>query len=609
MRKIWGKISDNLSRKRLKAKPKTKNESKKKRSIKGISLKNKTLINMSIKTKLLIVFISISLLLIIIGALGASNMKNMHKATDEMYKYNLQSINELHTLKENLLQTKAGIIELVNADDNARVDAIAKEIREYRTKNEYLIESYRIRALTDEANEILDIFIANLQLYRKEVNKLIELVKENNEISIKVTLNSVNSIRDSMLGHLDKLIEFNQEIAKTRNNDNLNSYEKTSLLMNIIIIGGFAIAIIAGLLMSSYIGKAINKGVAFAKALGDGDLTYEIELEGKDELGVLIESLKEAQAKMRATIMKIAEGSEEVSASSEELSATVEEVSSSYETITNNTTGILDGIQDVNSSIEELTAIIQEVNSGVTQLASSSADGSLESVKIKERAEEIKEQGQESRSIADRLLEEKGNAIIQAIEDGRIVNQISIIAESISSIASQTNLLALNAAIEAARAGEAGRGFAVVADEIRKLAEESEEYVSNIQGVVGEVEKAFGNLSDNSKDILKFIYERVSKDYELLVTTGVNYEKDAIFVAGLSEETAAMTEELNASVEEISASIMTVSNNTNEASLSSEEILKGMNETMQALEQIAAAAENQAAIAERLNSLIHIFTV
>ena len=59
--------------------------------------------NMSIKSKLITAFVLSALLLVVIGFMGETNMKKMYKATDEMYSDNLQSIDQLHLIKQNLL--------------------------------------------------------------------------------------------------------------------------------------------------------------------------------------------------------------------------------------------------------------------------------------------------------------------------------------------------------------------------------------------------------------------------------------------------------------------------------------------------------------------------
>jgi methyl-accepting chemotaxis protein len=563
----------------------------------------------SIKTKLIVGFLIISIFVGAVGLLGTSNMKKINKSAELMYSYNLQNIDNLHMIRSNLQDITILLQYISGEEDRSRREEYVQQIKDITISYEEIMYRFESRDLSEDAELIWEELKEGIEHHKTRREKTMANVA----YSLDATSASIKSLSQStnqMFDKINELILMNQEMAKEQADDNNRSYKIASFTMNIILIGSFAAAIALGIFLSFGISRAVKKGLEFAEALGQGDLRFEmIESKSNDEMGKLMRALKEAQEKIKSTIIKISSESQDVSASSEELSATIEEINSTFETISNNTLNIVNDIQEINAATEELTATIQEVNSGVTQLASSSSNGNVESAKIKERAEKIKIQGQKSKKVADNLLNEKEQAILNAIEAGKVVNEISIIAESIASIASQTNLLALNAAIEAARAGEAGKGFAVVADEIRKLAEQSDAYVADIQKVVGNVGSAFTHLSINAQDILDFVGENVKKDYDLLIDTGFNYEEDAVFVNNLSQETAAMTEELNASTEEISSVIQNVASNMNNASANSDEVMMGMKETVTALEQIAAASESQAATAEKLNNLIQLFKI
>lgn len=563
----------------------------------------------SIRAKLMMGFTLVALLLFVVGYLGKLGMNAVSERSDSMMANNVQDIQDLHLMKEALLNIRSEVQKAVLYADKEKTKKAIESIDDYQAENQEYIDSYSVRIETDDERKIWEEILSDMDDYREARNNVLNLALEGNYVEAEKGMDEVTAIRDIMFTSLDKLIADNESILEQENvkMDRLSS--ATEVFMYIVIGIGFILSLFIGFMLSLSISKSVKKGLEFAKALGDGDLTFTIENKSQDELGKLIKALGQAQLNMKEIIHGIAMSTSEVSSASEELSATIEEINSTFETINSNTSAIADGVMDIRAASEELTATVEEVNSGVSQLASNSSVGSEKSVQIKSRAIKIKENGNESKVLAEQLYDEKQAKIVDAIEKGKVVDEIVNIAGLISGIATQTNLLALNASIEAARAGEHGRGFSVVATEIGSLAEQSARYVKEIQVTVSNVQNAFSNLAENAKDVLEFVDKRVRSDYELLVETGNSYEEDAIYVSNLSEDTASMSQELNAATEEISSVMQSIAGNIEDTSISFANIKENMSETTTAMEQIAKAAEDQAMVAETLSTLVAKFKI
>lgn len=384
-----------------------------------------------------------------------------------------------------------------------------------------------------------------------------------------------------------------------------------NLLSSLIIVIVAAILIISVLvtLLGSFITRNIKKLLAFGEALGNGDLTYKININTKDEIGELAGALNKASDSTRQMATEIICSSEEISAASQQLTATIEEISAKMNYINQSTEHIAKGMEDLSATSEEVNASSEEISSTTSILAQKADDTSVSSRGIKVRAAEIRDKGQASIKNTTSIYEEKQKNIIKAIDDGKVVEDVRIMADSIASIAAQTNMLALNAAIEAARAGEAGKGFAVVADEVRKLAEQSSQAVTNIHNTVNLVQEAFNNLSQNSKEVLSFIENSVMDDYKLLVETGENYEKDAELISKVSGEIADATKAMSETMAQVSIAVNSVASTAEKTSSDSNEIMVSINENSHAIDEIAKSAQSQAELAEKLNQAVRRFKI
>lgn len=565
--------------------------------------------NLKLKVILTASFFVISLFIIIAGIIGITGMNKINTGSNQLYNSNLKTIESLNKFDSNALQLRLDIINLVESRNKNKTSDTLKSCALLKKSNDEILNSYKNGDLNSQEKSILPKLESQLADWRTICTKITDLMSAG-KYDEAFTLNKEAArYRNNLTITTEQLIKIVNQKAANTNSQNISIYKNSFYLITITSILGLILSLILSLKISASISSGVDKILSFTDLLSKGDLSNNLQISGKNELGLIGIELNIANKNIKSLIKEITHGTEDMSASSEELSATSEEISSMMLSVNEATDQIAKGAQNLSSITEEISASSEEMKSNIYDLSNKANKSTKSSLEIKKRAINIKETASKSIEEGEYIYNEKRTNILKAIEDGKVVSEVKIMSASIGNIAEQTNLLALNAAIEAARAGEHGKGFAVVADEVRKLAEQSSSAVGSINKMVLEVENAFSNLSQSGKEILEYIANSVKPSYQLLLDTGVQYEKDAEFMNSISEEIDTSSKQMKLIISQVNTAIQNAASTAEESSSGSEEILSSINEVTKAIEDISASSQSQAELAEKLTDMVNKFKI
>jgi methyl-accepting chemotaxis protein len=552
--------------------------------------------DLKIRTKLGLGFGFLLILMLVVGGYGISSIQSLHQEIDLLVEDRMVKVEQANVIIDNINVVARATRNLIIDDNKDHQAEELRRIAEARKSAGGILEELQKTITHEKGLAILKKMTTEIRpVFSRHLEALIEHIKNEQTLRARILLlGDYRQIQSTYFKTLEELIAFQTELAKQAGQDAENHAREAMRLIVILLIAALALGVTLAFFIVRSITGPVGKASAMAATMAKGDFTAKLDINQKDEIGLMAASLNTMAGQLNTMIREIIDGVNRLTASSNDMAAVSRQLSANAKDTSDRAATVAAATEEMSTNIQSVSAAMEQSTSNVNMVASSTEE-------MTATVGEIAQSAEKARAISEGAVKQSRQATDKMTELGESARKIGRVTETITEISEQTNLLALNATIEAARAGEAGKGFAVVANEIKELARQTAAATVDIKNQISEMQTTTATTVEDIEKISAVIGE---------INNVINGIATAV------EEQSAASNEIAGNISQASQGIAEVNENVAQSTVVIADITRdiaGINQQStqvgEGSGQVQQSAQGLAELAVQLEKLVQRFKV
>jgi methyl-accepting chemotaxis protein len=552
--------------------------------------------NFKIGTRLSVGFGFLFLFMMVVGGYGIKSIYNLHEEIDLLVEDRMVKVAQTNEIVDQINIVARATRNMIIDDDKESQAKEAQRIADARKVAGGALEKMKESVKEAQGVAILDKITKDIRpVFGRHLEALLGLIKEGKNLEAKaLLLGDYREIQSAYFKILEELMAHETSLADAAGKEAEHDANTASRIIAILLAASLVLSATLAVFTIRSITGPVHKASALAETMAKGDFTHKLDIDQKDELGIMAIALNSMVAQISAMLRDIIGGVNTLTSSSNELAGVSQQLSSSARDTSSKAATVATATEEMNANFHSVSSAMEQSSSNIQTVASAAEE-------MTATVSEIAQNTERARSITETAVQQSRQASEKMVALGDAARKIGRVTEMINEISEQTNLLALNATIEAARAGDAGKGFAVVANEIKELARQTATATGDIRDQIEEMQNTT-NTSVKDIDSISRIIAEIND-----VIAGI---------AAAVEEQSATTGDIASSISQASLGISEVNENVAQASSVIADITRdiaGINQQSEQVGdgsgQVQDSAQSLAALAAQLETLVRQFKV